>query len=220
MLTTIRRHAGTLRGIPRHRRYDRMEKAGVSPFVCSDPSVTRAQARYRLEHGHLLVPNLSGFYHGILKEWWERYGLGDRSLLISETHAVAEVFADKYPASKFVTTDYFVDLQPQPTCDFVWDLCSAEVPHEARGANSIVCQATLEHIIDPVRAMRNLTEALEPAGMLYVQTHTPAYHYHGWPKDYLRYFPEWFEDIAGVVGLELVELLCVDGHAFAAYRKP
>ena len=197
-----------------------MERAGVSPFVCTDKSVTKAEARRRLESGYFLVPNLSGFYHGILRDWWERHGLGDRSLLISETHAVAEVFAERYAATKFVTTDYFVSLQPKPTCDFVWDLCSAHVPDEARGSNSIICQATLEHIIDPVQVMRNLTEALEPEGMLYVQTHTPAYPYHGWPKDYMRYFPEWFEDIAGVVRLQLVELLCVDGHAFAAYRKP
>jgi len=68
--------------------------------------------------------------------------------------------------------------------------------------------------------MKNLALALDPGGMLYIQTHTPAYHYHGYPRDYLRYFPDWFVDIASTVGtIELVELLCIDGHAFAAYRK-
>jgi len=52
-----------------------------------------------------------------------------------------------------------------------------------------------------------------------MKTHTPAYQYHGYPKDYLRYFPDWFKDVGGVLGnLALVELLCLDGHAFAAYR--
>lgn len=198
-----------------------MQRAGVSPFAYqSDTPITVADARRRLESGHFLVPNLSGFYHGILKGWWEHYGLGQRSLLASETKAVAEIFAQRYPDTQFVTTDYFIDLQPHPTCDVVWDLCSDSVPDAVTGMQSIVCQATLEHIKDPVQVMRNLSAALEPGGMLYIQTHTPAYHYHGWPRDYLRYFPDWFLDICTTVtDLALVELLCVDGHAFAAYRK-
>jgi hypothetical protein len=198
-----------------------MERAGVSPFTCqSDTPMTKAEARRRLESGHLLVPNLSGFYHGILKGWWETHGLGEKCLLVSETNAVAEIFSERYPDTTFVTTDYFVDLQPNPTCDVVWDLCSSSVPAAVTGVQSIVCQATFEHIQDPVQAMKNLSAALEPDGMLYLQTHTPAYHYHGWPRDYLRYFPDWFSDICATVGdISLQELLCVDGHAFAAYRK-
>ena len=163
---------------------------------------------------------MSGFYHGILRDWWEKHGLGDRSLLISETHAVANIFTDKYPATKFVTTDYFVDLQPNPTCDVVWDLCSTDVPDDVRGVNSVICQATLEHIIDPVQAVRNLTTALEPEGMLYVQTHTPGVSLSRLAQGLPAAFPEWFRDIAGGCRVGVVQLLCVDGHAFAAYRKP
>jgi hypothetical protein len=102
----------------------------------------------------------------------------------------------------------------------VWDLCSPIVPDRLRRFQSVICQATLEHIKDPVQVMRNLSTALEPGGHLYVQTHTPAFHYHGYPRDYLRYFPDWFEDIGPSIGtLELSELLCLDGHAFAVYRR-
>lgn len=221
MLSDLKRLAGSARAIPRHRHYNRMERSGVSPFVCrSETPITKAEARHGLAHGHLLVPNVSGFYHGTLKRFWEQHGLGSSSLLVSETHAVAEVFRKTYPETRFVTTDYFLDLQPHPTCDVVWDLCSAEIPDEVRGMDSIVCQATLEHVLDPVQVMRNLAASLNPDGILYVQTHTPAFHYHGYPRDYLRYFPDWFEDVAAMVGtLELLELLCVDGHAFAVYRK-
>ncbi|WP_345528530.1 class I SAM-dependent methyltransferase [Nocardioides endophyticus] len=189
--------------------------------MCTSPTpLSKSEARYQLEHGQLMVPNVSGFYHGILKGWWEKYGLGENCLLISETHAVGEVFHKRYPDTTFVTTDYFVDLQPHPTCDVVWDLCSSSVPDDLRTMQSVVCQATLEHIQDPVQVMRNLAAVLAPGGMLYVQTHTPAFHYHGYPKDYLRYFPDWFVDICQIVdSLELVELLCIDGHAFAAYRR-
>jgi SAM-dependent methyltransferase len=173
-----------------------------------------------MARGHFPVPNVSGFYHGILRSYWERHGLGSRCLLVSETKAVAQVFAEKWPAIRFVTTDYYVELQPNPACDVVWDLCSLSVPTDLRDFDSVICQATLEHVWDPVQLMRNLSAVLNDGGTLYVQTHTPAFHYHAYPKDYLRYFPEWFTDVGETVGtLKLLELLCVDGHAFAVYRK-
>jgi SAM-dependent methyltransferase len=167
------------------------------------------------------VPNLSGFYHDILRAWWEIHGLGVRCLLVSETRAVARVFQGSWPGTRFVTTDLHVELQSQPECDFVWDLCSTAPPDGHREAfSSVICQATLEHVLDPVQALRNLAGVLHPGGMLYVQTHTSAYPYHGYPRDHLRYFPDWFQDVGDLLGtLSLVELLCVDGHAFAAYRR-
>jgi hypothetical protein len=211
-----------VRAFRRHAHYDRMAEGGISPFCCVSDSltITKAEARAKLGRGHLLVPNVSGFYHGILREYWERHGLGDKCLLVSETSAVADVFSQIYSQTQFVTTDYFLDLQPHPTCDVLWDLCSPIIPETLRQFESVICQATLEHILDPAQVMRNLSAILESSGMLYLQTHTPAFHYHGYPRDYLRYFPDWFHDITTTVGtLELVELLCVDGHAFAAYRK-
>jgi len=227
MIKRLRRLAGrTLTGLVSlrtARMYRLLSKAEVNPFCSVSPQrgLSYDEARSRFGKGDFLVPNLSGFYHGILRNWWEQYGLGETCLLVSETRAVGRVFRDAWPETRFVTTDYYLDLQPHPQCDLVWNLCSPDVPVEFRGAfASIVCQATLEHVPDPVQTLRNLATALRPGGMLYVQTHTPAYRYHGYPCDYLRYFPDWFKDVGGVLGtLGLVELLCLDGHAFAAYRR-
>jgi len=170
----------------------------------------------------MYVPNISGFYHNILQKYWTHYGLGKKCLLVSETKAVGDVFTNKYPNTQFVTTDYYLDLQPNPNakCDVVWDLCAKTIPDELNHFNSIINQATFEHIIDPVQVMRNLVRVLEPQGLLYFQTHTPAFYYHGYPRDYLRYFPDWFMDIPKIIeNIDLLELLCFDGYAFAVYKK-
>lgn len=202
-------------------RFDRCRREGTDPFhVYPKGDLTLADARKRLRTGHFLVPNVSGFYHGILTEWFRVYGLGRRSLLVSETRAVAAAFSRAHPETEFVSTDFFVDLQPDPMCHVVWDLCSEEAPKELTGFGSIICQATLEHVADPVRVLRHFSTMLDEGGLLYIQTHTPSFHYHPYPRDYLRYHPDWFTDVPKIVRcLTLVELLCVDGHAFAVYRR-
>lgn len=194
---------------------------GVNPFYSHNAKVTPEQAMHMLNAHAFLVPNLSGFYHGTLRRWWEQYGLGNSCLLVSETRAVGDVFAGEYPKTKFVSTDFYVDLQPSPQCDVVWDLCSQSVPERLiQKFDSVICQATLEHVIDPVQVMRNLSHTLKSGGLMYIQTHTPGYHYHAYPEDHVRYFPDWFKRIAEhLKTLELVELLCANSHAFAVYRK-
>jgi hypothetical protein len=209
----------------RNTRNDTLAEIGMNPFISFSESgseqISREDARAMLSSGHILVPNVSGFYHGILRRWLEKFGLGSKCLLISETKAVAAVFAKHYPATEFISTDFYLDLQPDPKCHVVWDLCSQTPPAELRGFHSIVCQATLEHVLDPVQVLRNLSAILAEGGHLFIQTHTPAYTYHPYPRDYLRYQPDWFQDVGKHLhSLTLTQLLCIDGHAFAVYRRP
>jgi SAM-dependent methyltransferase len=121
-----------------------------------------------------------------------------------------------------VATDFFLDLATREgTTDVVWNLYEP-VPDALAGArfDSIVTQATMEHLLDPMGVLRKLGSLLRPGGHLYVHTHTPLFPYHGWPRDYVRFFPDWFRDVGLVIPeVELVELHCAAGHAFAAYRK-
>jgi SAM-dependent methyltransferase len=209
--------------IRRRSSYAEMSRAGVNPFVSYSTTSTQftiEQARESMGKDHLFVPNVSGFYHGILRNFWGRYGLEKKCLLVSETKAVSEVFGKIYPDTQFLTTDYYLQLQPNPLCDVVWDLCSQKIPSELSGFTSVINQATMEHVRDPVQVMRNMAQVLQSGGYLYVQTHTPSFYYHGYPRDYLRFFPDWFQDIPDTLGnIILLELLCVDGHAFAVYQK-
>ena len=207
----------------RIRRYNTLTKMGLNPFIHIEPNnqkYTLREARNLLITNQFLVPNVSGFYHNILQIFWNKYGLGEKCLLVSETKSVGIVFKKKYPKTEFITTDFYLDLQPNPECDVVWDLCSLNIPNNLSEFTSIVNQATLEHIKDPVQVVRNLVKILNENSYLYLQTHTPAFYYHGYPKDYLRYFPDWFIDLPqSIENIHLVELLCFDGHAFAVYKK-
>jgi hypothetical protein len=214
----------SIRRCAQEKRLDRLAGEGLNPFSSIKGSVSGAtsmrDARRKISRAHMHVPNLSGFYHGTLRDWFFHYGLGSRCLLVSETKAVAEVFQSHFPGTDFITTDFYVDLQPEPKCDVVWDICASHPPAALSGFNSIVCQATLEHVVDPVQAVRNFASILEEDGCLFIQTHTPSYVYHPYPRDYLRFQPDWFQDLHKVVQrLQLLELLCLDGHAFAVYRR-
>lgn len=172
--------------------------------------------------GWIAAPNHSHGYHGLLQQWWDAYGLGSSCLLVSESRQVAATFQTLYPNTKMVATDYYLGLgKNQAQTDVVWNLYEP-IPPElgVTSFGSVVCQATFEHLMDPVGVMRKLATLLGDGSHLYLHTHTPLYPYHGWPKDYLRYFPDWFLDLGSVVpDLEVVEMYCARGHGFAAYRK-
>ena len=172
--------------------------------------------------GWLPAANHSHGYHGLLRQWWTVYGLGSKCLLVSETRDVGASFAARYPDTRMVTTDYHLNLlAATAVTDVVWNLYEAAPPEIAETKyGSIICQATLEHLMDPVGVLGRLVALLEEDGHLYLHTHTPLYPYHAWPRDYLRYFPDWFVDIGMLIpGVKAIEVYCTGGHAFAAYKK-
>jgi len=172
--------------------------------------------------GWFPVDNHSHGYHGLLKQWWDAYGLGEYCLLISETCKVKNNFLNLYPNTKVIATDFYVDLNPElGETDIVWNLYNS-IPKKlsVKKFDSIICQATFEHIIDPVGVLRKLASLLTDGGYLYLHTHTPLYPYHACPRDYLRYFPDWFHDISLVIpSIKVIEVYCVEGHAFSVYQK-
>ena len=167
--------------------------------------------------------NHSHGYHGILKQWWEHYELGSKCLLVSESIETNKSFSDYYPDTKFISTDYFLDITDDINnkTDIIWNLY-LDPPSNLMESkvNSILCQATLEHLIDPVQVMRNLTKTLKSNGHIFIHTHTPLYPYHACPRDYLRYQTDWFLDIGEHLSdIEIVELIAIEGHIFACFVK-
>lgn len=172
--------------------------------------------------GWIPAANHSHGYHGLLQEWWTAYGLGYSCLLISESSEVRASFQKLYPATRMTATDYYVDLNPKAGhTDVAWNLYEP-IPADlsSRHFDSVICQATMEHLLDPVGVLRKIAALLANGGHLYLHTHTPLYAYHACPRDYLRYFPDWFRDVGLVIPeIEVIEVYCAAGHAFAAYRK-
>jgi hypothetical protein len=170
--------------------------------------------------GFMEAPNTSSGYHGILKQWWEKFQLGEDCLLISESKKVREVFEKNYPDTKFMATDYYVDLIEGASTDVLWNLYE-DIPEAFKEIrfSSIVCQATFEHLIDPVGILKKFIALSKDTSHIFMHTHTPYYPKHNWPSDYLRYYPEWFSDVTGIVReLTLLEMYAEKGHIFVLFK--
>lgn len=175
--------------------------------------------------GKFDIPNQSTGYHGILKQWWNAYKTENASwLLISEKNHVKPYFKTEYPNDTFKTLEYFAENNE---VDYRYDLCDRNLPTNVIKFDLIVCQATLEHIYDPYSAILNMINLLNKDGILTIHTHTPHYPYHPYPRDYLRYHPDWFLDIPNTIrNVELLELFDasndnddLSGHIFSCYKK-
>lgn len=177
----------------------------------------------------VIVPNLVGSYHPTLVAWWERFGIGARCLLVSEPRKVALAMRGYYPSTEFVTVDLYPELMgsaEDDVPDAIWDVC---LPAPARllsyQFDSIICQALLEHVIDPTAALFNMLTLLGPGGHLYFMTHTPSFHKHQYPRDYVRFHHDYFEDLPRHLSakwglaVELCSLWSSEGVVCGAYRR-
>ena len=147
----------------------------------------------------LPVPNVVGYYNHALRQYWDQFGFGKRCLLVAESIAVKRQMGKYYPNVLFTTCDLFPDLMgAEPDCkpDVIWDICRQAPPTLTLSAfDSVVCQALLEHVIDPTRAILNMTRLLSLGGRFYFQTHTPSFTKHQVPRDYVRFHHDYFEDL-------------------------
>lgn len=167
----------------------------------------------------LVVPNLSGGYHGLLKQWFDHYKRKNfKCLLISENNLVKEKFQTIYPDIEFKTTEFYDEMNDN--VDLKLNLCDAWDNSALEKFDIIVCQATFEHLYDPCTAIKNLSNISNINGIILIHTHVPGMFYHPFPKDYIRFHPDWFFDVKIFAkDLELVELIEAGVHIFAAYKK-
>jgi SAM-dependent methyltransferase len=142
------------------------------------------------------APNSSQGFHLQLAQWWNKWlGATPAVLLASEGRACKEHFQAKYPSWRFWTADLH---QYRDQADFVVDFCSPRFTPTQFGLlrfDIIICQSMLEHVYAPFVAVRNMVELMAPGGWLIIHTHSPGFEYHGFPRDYCRFFPDWFQDL-------------------------
>lgn len=177
----------------------------------------------------LPVPNLVGSFHNVLTQFWQKNGLGHRCLLVSECKPVKEAMREYYSGVDFVTTDLFPDLTTnidEHRPDYIWDVC--ETPPQELCNNkfdSVICHALLEHVIDPTTAIYNMIKLLNTDGKIYLMTHTPSFHKHSYPRDYVRFHQDYFEDLPDYfsnkykIKISLIELYSSKGVICVCYEK-
>lgn len=170
--------------------------------------------------GLLKCSNLSGGYHGILKQYWDKYNTGNDVLLISENNKVKEEFNLIYPNWNIKTIDLYPEISTTYDVDIVGDICNMSNPITDK-YDLIINQATIEHLYNPFQCMLNLSNSLKDNGILVTHTHPPNQEYHQYPRDYFRFMIDWWIDLPKYINnIELLEV-CMknNAHVFSCYRK-
>jgi len=83
----------------------------------------------------------------------------------------------------------------------------------------VVSQAILEHLINPYKHLHDLTNLISSKGYIMIHTVTPGFPYHRYPIDSLRFFPDWFEEVAKRFNLNVINRKIPDTHIFYMYQK-
>lgn len=170
--------------------------------------------------GLFRVSNLSNGYHGILKQYWDEYRMGNRVLLISENNTVKKEFNTFYPDWNIDTIDNYPEISKVYDVDIIGDICNTNTPITKK-YDIIINQATLEHVYNPFQAMLNLSNSLDTGGILVSHTHPPNQEYHQYPRDYFRFMIDWWIDLPKYISqIELLEVyMHNNAHVFSCYRK-
>ena len=178
-------------------------------------------------NGRFVVANASQGYHNLMKEWWEKYNTGNDILIVGEGEAAKNDFQAAYPEWNIQTVDE--DTQwTRGAINITGDICD-EHTLEKNKYSLVICQSVLEHVFDPVMAIKNMLKSLKKDGVLCLCTHPPGlgkyvreegYPYHAGPRDYLRFHLDFFEDFPekSKIDAEVLEVFDNGTHILACFR--
>lgn len=101
--------------------------------------------------------------------------------------------------------------------DYEWNF---EVePPEMGKFDLIVSQAMMEHLLNPYKHVADLSELLNPGGILIIHTHIPGFGYHRHPVDCVRFYPDWFEETAERLNLRVYDRYMGDLRICYTFQK-
>lgn len=113
------------------------------------------------------------------------------------------------PEERILTAGVHADM------DFSWNFEDSP-PAAIPPVDLIASHAMIEHLLDPYRHVHDCHTLLKPGGCMIFHTVMPGFKYHRYPVDCLRFFPDWFEEIARRLGTK-VAWRSLDSNAFIVY---
>ena len=135
-------------------------------------------------------------------------------LLAGENSCAKKIYAKilNTPAEKIVIAGL------DNTSDFEWNFENPP-PKNLDNYDIVISYAILEHLINPYGHIVDLFSLLTNNGLLAVFTEMPNFHYHRHPIDTLRFFPDWFYEVAKRNNVEVLNMLVSDDHIVTIFHK-
>ena len=100
------------------------------------------------------------------------------------------------------------------------DLCIPNINLMQAGSfNVLILQSLLEHVIDPVQLIRNLSNIVIPGGIIIIFTHNVLMPFHQYPIDTLRFYNDYFLNLAKYIGMDYLQSKNSGNGIYAVYRK-
>jgi SAM-dependent methyltransferase len=108
-----------------------------------------------------------------------------------------------------------IDIFDGPNIDYVGR--AEALPFPDRSVDIVISQETLEHVIDPFKAITEIFRVLKEDGIIYLQLPFTI-GYHPGPHDYWRFSTEGIQALCEYAGLHCVEIGFSVGSATGFYR--
>jgi SAM-dependent methyltransferase len=142
----------------------------------------------------------SGVIRGVIVDNVEKFESRVQRVLLP-----GEYNADKNQYSKMIGIhiDNILTAGIGGDMDYEWNF--EDDPPEMGEFDLIISQAMLEHLLNPYKHVADLSKMLNPGGKLILHTHIPGFGYHRYPVDCLRFFPDWFEETASRLTLNVLD---------------
>jgi len=158
--------------------------------------------------------NVTGLFLGEIVHEIKKYPYTSMVLLAGDNNSCKKTILKicKQKKSKVFTAGYCGEF------DYSWNF-EEDPPKEIGKYNLIVSQAILEHLIDPYKHLRDLSNILEPGGLLIAHSVMPGYEYHRYPIDAVRFYPDWFETVGMRLNLKIVNKYIRNSHLIYCYEK-
>jgi SAM-dependent methyltransferase len=145
--------------------------------------------------------------------WWRMFDLNGAGFLIGEDKLQAKwinkKLRDEFPD---IATGFAISLD---NAHFNIDVTRVPLPFKVEW---IFCMAVLEHTYDPLAAVRNMADALNPNGLLCLSVPRNGFKQHRRPIDCYRFLEDAMEAFAHVGNLKLLDY-AQDLEWCAIYRK-